>query len=88
MKRLLVAGAGALMLSACGGGGEPPVGANSSDSTEITAVGTIVGNQTPAASGDNATAVNAAASVPDTAVPPAATDANAVDDVTVASNSD
>jgi hypothetical protein len=48
MKRLLVAGTAMLALAGCGGGASSVVGANSSDSTEITAVGTIVGNETAA----------------------------------------
>ncbi len=63
MKRLLLASVGALMLPACGGGGGSVVGANSSDSTEITAVGTIVGNAASGISANNSAVDNAAAAV-------------------------
>ncbi len=47
MKRVLLAGATALTLAGCGG--SSTVGANSSESSEITAVGNIVANAaTPA----------------------------------------
>lgn len=64
MKRLLLAGVSALMLSACGSGGGSVVSANSADSTEITAVGTIVGNVTSNATTDSTVVNNAAAAAP------------------------
>ncbi len=82
MKRLLLAGVSALMLSACGSGGGSVVSANSTDSTEITAVGTIVGNVTSNASTDNSTVVNMAAAAPDNAAASEdAASANTTDDV-------
>lgn len=76
MKRLLLAGAVALLLAGCGG--SEAVGANSSESTEISAVGTIVANQvspTPTPDASEAPAVENAAT-PDAAATNSAPVAN------------
>ena len=49
MKRMVLTGAAALMLAGCGGGRSSAVGVNSSESTEITAVGNIVATPSPTA---------------------------------------
>ena len=87
MKRLLAAGAAMLTLAGCGGGSSA-VGANSSESTEITAVGTIVGNATAPAPTPTATPDDTGAMGNDTAVAAAAdaTADTATDDAATASD--
>ena len=61
MKRVLLAGAGLIMLAGCGGS-QSAVGENSADSITTTAVGNVVATQP---SPTPTPAENAAAAVPD-----------------------
>ena len=85
MKRLLAAGAAMLALAGCGGR-PSAMGANSSESTEITAVGTIVANKaepTPAPTpSETPAAVDTAGN--DAAAAEAPTDAATADAATTA----